>query len=424
MLRGLQALLILHSMLSDFKKLLFTQTGKDTTIVFIGTLINVISGGLFFILVPRLLGPSDFGIFSTVVATGLLATAIANFGIDTGILKFAKDDSHANAVFSLALRSYIILGAAIAIIGYFLSQPLAHLLGQSQIAVFLQTAFLSTIFLLLTNFYVAALQAKREFARAALVNISSNVARVVLLVVSAYFFLTGLYFVTLLFFMVTIISAIIGSLLLKFEYQREADLTIGTFYKYNVWIALSLILSSIPFDNYLLLKISGPIQTGLYAAPFKILTFAYQFGGNFTRVLASRYSSFDSNEKAKAFSVKTFGPVGILILALLLLILISGPVVNLLFGQNFSQAVLIMQILAVGFMFFFASTIPSSIILYYFGKSEISFVITLARYIAFVILLLVLVPKLSAIGAACAFSLSEGFAFVLMALYVLVKLQK
>jgi O-antigen/teichoic acid export membrane protein len=411
-------------MLSGFKKLLFTETGKDTTIVFIGTLINVVSGGLFFILVPRLLGPSDFGIFSTVVATGLVATTIANFGIDTGILKFAKNDSQTNAVFSLALRSYIVLGAAIAVLGYFLSRPIAHFLGQPQIAIFLQIAFLSTIFLLLTNFYVAALQVKREFAKASLVNISSNVTRIILLMASAYFFLAGLYFVTLLFFMVTIISVLIGYLLLKFEYQKEADLKIGTFYKYNVWIALSLILSSIPFDNYLLLKISGPVQTGLYAAPFKILTFAYQFGGNFSRVLASRFSSFDTDEKAKAFSSKTAGFICLFVLAFLVLIMIAHPVVRLLLGSNYIQAVPIMQILSVGFIFFFASIIPSSVILYYFGKSSVSFVITAIRYVAFVILLLTLVPKQNAIGAAYAFTLSEGFAFALMALYVLIKFQR
>lgn len=411
-------------MIADFKKLLFSDTGKDTLVVFIGTLINIISGGLFFILAPRLLGPSNFGIFSTVVATGLLATAIANFGIDTGILKFAKNNLQANAVFSLALKSYIILGVTIAIVGYFLSQPIAQFLGQTQITILLQVAFLFTIFLLFTNFYVAALQSKREFAKASIINIASNVTRFLLLITSAYFFTIGLLFITLLFFSVTIISVFIGNMLLKFEYQQKTNLKIMTFYKYNIWIALSLILASVPFDNIILLKISGPIQTGLYAAPFKILTFAYQFGGNFTRVLAPRFSSFDTDEKARSFSIKTFGFVIVFVLAFLLLILISNPVVKLLFGSNYIQAVPILQILAIGFMFFFASTIPSSIILYYFGKSIISFVITVLRYLVFVILLLILVPDQNAIGAAFAFTLSEGFAFVLMVSYVLIKFNK
>ena len=409
---------------THIKELLSSETGKNTSVVFVGTLINVFAGGLFFILVPRLLGPSNFGIFSTVVATGLLATAVANFGIDTGILKFAKDSTYANAVFSIALKSYILLGLATAILGFVLARPIAIFLGQPQIALFLRIAFAFTIFLLLTNFYVSALQSQKQFIKASIVNISSNIGRIVLLAIAAYFFTVGLYFVTMLFFSVTVISVVIGASMLTFKYQSKSDIKINEFHKYNLWIAASLILASIPFDNYFLLKISGPIQTGLYAAPFKILTFAYQFGGNFTRVLATRFTSFDSHEKAKAFSLKSMTFVWVFILALLFLITQSGPIVTVLFGQGYLDAVPVMRILALGFVFFFAATIPSSIILYYFGKSNISFVITFLRYLAFVILLLVLIPAQNAIGAAYAFTLSEGFALALMTLYVLLKFQK
>ena len=37
-------------MFEDFKKLFFTDTGKDTSIIFLGTLVNVVIGGLFFLL--------------------------------------------------------------------------------------------------------------------------------------------------------------------------------------------------------------------------------------------------------------------------------------------------------------------------------------------------------------------------------------
>ena len=77
-------------MIKNLINLSFTQTGKDTGIVFLGTLINVIIGGLFFILAPRILGPADYGLFSVVLATGLMAFNFANFGIDTGILRFIK----------------------------------------------------------------------------------------------------------------------------------------------------------------------------------------------------------------------------------------------------------------------------------------------------------------------------------------------
>ncbi len=408
-------------MASHLKGLIFSDTGKDTLIVSVGTLINVVAGSAFFILVPRLLGPINFGIFSAVIATGLFLSAIANFGIDTGVLNFAKNSAKSNEVFSIAIKSYIFLGTIAAVLGFILSKPLASFLGQPQIATLLNIAFLFTIISLITNFYVAALQSRKEFVKASIVSIASNMARIIILLISAYFFVVGLYFVTILFFSANIISIFAGTLFLKFDYVSKTDLKIAAFHRYNFWIALSLIVSSIPFDNYLLLKLSGPFQAGLYAASFKILTFAYQFGGNFTRVLAPRLASFDSNQKAKSFSIKSLPFTFAAVLGLFVLILLSHPLTKLLFGKSFIQSGSIMQVLAVGFMFFFAATIPSSLILYYFGKSSISFLITAIRYITFVILLILFIPRLNATGAAYAFSLSEALSFVLMTTYVVFK---
>src|SRR3989344_4423453 len=92
-IRGLRARGFLNA---NIENLLYTRTSKDTAVVFTGTFVNVLAGGLFFILAPRILGPSDFGLFSTVIATGMLAANIANFGIDTGILRFAKGEDFNN----------------------------------------------------------------------------------------------------------------------------------------------------------------------------------------------------------------------------------------------------------------------------------------------------------------------------------------
>jgi len=114
----------------------------------------------------------------------------------------------------------------------------------------------------------------------------------------------------------------------------------------------------------------------------------------------------------------------IFILGLTILFFISQPLVTLVFGKEYIQATEILQILSIGFIFFFASTIPSSIILYYFGKPKISFVITLIRYVSFVVLLALLVPLYSAKGGAFAFSVSEFFAFLFMSGYVFIKFSK
>ncbi|EKD90022.1 MAG: hypothetical protein ACD_32C00086G0004 [uncultured bacterium] len=254
--------------------------------------------------------------------------------------------------------------------------------------------------------------------------IANNSTRLIIILVGAYLFIINLYSLTLIFFLSTLVSTFLGKLLLPFQTVAIDKSLERKFFKFNIWIWLSMCISAIPFDNYFLLKIAGPLQTGLYAAPFKLLSFAYQLGGNFTTVLASRYSSFDNDEKAKAFSIKAITFPSFFSLAFLLLILFPNLLISLIFGKAYVEAVQILRILSLGSIFFFLSTIPSSIILYYFSKSNISFIITLVRYIAFAILLIMLIPSQKSIGAAYAFTATEGMAFIMMVFYVLLKFQK
>lgn len=411
-------------MFSFFINSLRSETGKDTSIVTIGTVVNVMAGSLFFVIVPRLLGPADYGLFSTAIATGLTAVAVANFGIDTGILRFAKSKTALNRILSVAFKSYIFIGLIVTLIGFSLSRPLASFMGYPQIANLLKIAFFGSIFLLLTNFFVAGLQARGDFAKASIVNIASNILRLFLIVFAAYFVTIGLFFVTMLFFSATILSVILGKMFLTFNLEKINNSDLISFHKYNLWIAFSLIIASIPFDNYFLLKFSGAKETGIYFAPLKILAISYQLGGNFTRVLAPKLSSnLNITNVKKLLTKASFLPL-IFIICLLISILLSSLIVKLFFGDEYVNAGDVYRILSIGFIFFFAATIPSSVILYYLGRSYISFGITIIRYTVFVILLFILVPAKGAIGAATSFALTEFLSFILMTSYMMINLGK
>lgn len=406
----------------NLKNILFSDTSKDTTIVFLGTGTNVFLAGLFVIVVPRILGPSDYGIFSTVVATGIMAANIANFGIDSGILKFVTPKSPNREIYlSLAFRSYVILGLTTAIIGLTFAPLLAQVLNHSEISNFLRLAFVSVILVLITNFFVASLQAQKDFFKASLVHISANFVRLILLGIAAFFMTLNLTFLTILFFLVPVISAVLGNMFFKFDYKRESSGHFLTFHKYNLWVAFSLIISSIPIDNYLLLKIKGPIATGLYAAPFKALTFVYQFAANFSRVLAPRFSSFETRKKARNYFFKSLGIVAIAAVGLLIVGIVGSPVIHLLFGSSFLPSESIFPILTGGFIFFFASTVPSAAILYFMGRSQVVFWVTLARFMVFFILLFVLIPTYSLTGAAVSYLIIEAITFFSLFVYCLIK---
>lgn len=415
-------------MLKQYLSLFFTQTGKDTLVNFSGTLINVLLGALFFILAPRILGPAQYGIFAVVMATGLMAVNFANFGIDTGLLRFIKpgQEETNQKILKLAFKAYIGIGLLIFILGFVLSGTISNLLNAPQTKDLLRIAFAGTIFTLISNFFIANLQSKKEFLKASAVNISANAARLLLLAAGSYFLTVDLYFLTVLFFFVTIISTILGKILVPFDFlkAKEENMHFKKFFGYNSWIAASLAISAIPIDNYLLVKIAGPLATGLYAAPLKILTTTYQFAGSFSRVLAPRFSSFDTNMKAKEFSIKASGFVLAVCTLLVGIGFLANPFVNLFLGNQYEQSIPVFRILSIGMAFFFADTIPMAAILYYFGKSKIAFFVTVWHYLIYTILLFILIPIHKEIGAAWGFTISEIITFITLISYIIFKFRK
>lgn len=414
-------------MLPKIKELLVTDTGKDTIIVFLGTVINIVIGGVFFILAPRILGPEEYGLFATVIATGLMAVNFANFGIDTGILRFIKPnkDEENNKILKLAFKAYVAIGLFILALGLIISPLIAQLLDAPQIENLLRIAFAAAIFTLLGNFFVAVLQTRKQFIKASVVNISANAVRLTILVVASYFLTIDINFLTILIYSVTVLYVILGKIFVPFDFlkAKEEHFHFKNFFGYNFWIAASLAISAIPVDNYLLVKIAGPLATGLWAAPMKFLTATYQFAGGFSRVLASRFASFDSDKKAKEFSLKASAFVAVVFAGLIMLGFLAGPLIKL-FGSGYEGSVIVFQILTVGMAFFFADTIPVALILYYFGQSKVAFYVTVWHYLVYTLLLLFLISAYREIGAAVAFTVSEIITFITLVTYILFKFRK
>lgn len=422
------ALYILNLMLKSLLRLFVTDTGKDTAIVFVGTLINAIIGGLFFIIAPRILGPAQYGLFAVVTSTALLVSNFANFGIDTGILKFASisDKIQMNKIIKLALEAYLVIGITVFILGFFLAQPLAAILGNDYLKPLLQIAFAGVILLLLSDFLIAVLQSQKQFAKAISINISSNIARIVILVIAAYFFSVNLYFLTILFFGINIISVIVGKIFIPLEFLKAQDYRseFKKFFTYNFWAAASFAISSIPFDNYLLLKFAGPAAVGLYAAPFKILSVVDQFAGNFSRVLAPRFSSFSENQNAIRYVKKTLPILAMFVFCILAGAASANHLVPLLLGREYTSSISIFRIIAISYAFYFSDTIAVSVIVYYFGKTKVAFWITLVVISSWLILNILLIPRYHELGAAIAHLISGIIATSMFTAYAFWKLSK
>ena len=74
--------------IASLTKFLNTETFKDTSITTVGTLINGFLGALFYIMLARYLGPTEFGIISLSILILTLIVDVADLGLDTGVVRF------------------------------------------------------------------------------------------------------------------------------------------------------------------------------------------------------------------------------------------------------------------------------------------------------------------------------------------------
>src|SRR3989344_4688058 len=95
------------------KSILKTATFRQSSITFTGTVLNGFLGALFYIILARYLGPSDFGLITIALTTLVLIADIADIGTNTGLIRFvssnlANDKNKAYRFLKLSLEIKLI----------------------------------------------------------------------------------------------------------------------------------------------------------------------------------------------------------------------------------------------------------------------------------------------------------------------------
>ncbi|MDP3758395.1 MAG: oligosaccharide flippase family protein, partial [Candidatus Daviesbacteria bacterium] len=119
------------------KSILSTATFKQSQITIAGTLINGTLGALFYIVLARFLGPSDFGLLTISLTTLVLIADIADIGTNTGLIRFVSshlsfDKEKAYRFLKLSLEIKLIAWVVAFVVVYLLAPFLAVTVFQKQ----------------------------------------------------------------------------------------------------------------------------------------------------------------------------------------------------------------------------------------------------------------------------------------------------
>lgn len=406
------------------KTIISTATFKQSQITITGTIVNGILGAAFYILMARFLGPYNFGLLTVSVATLTLIADLADFGTNTGLVRFvsaniASNKEKAWRFLKLSLEIKIAVWVFVLVLGILLSPVIAErIFNKRELTIPLQLVMFGVGGALFFSFATSSLQALQKYFTWSLVNISSNLLR--------------LLFILVLFFyeQLTLTSGLLTYLLLPFFGFSLAllflpakkiilvkdELNISKeFFSYNFWVALFVIISAVSarLDTFLTARLLSAQEIGIYGAANQLVQVVPQIVGALGVVAAPKFASFVNVKQMLEY----FKKFQLMVIGLSLLGLIVIPVsvyaIPFLLGAKYTEAILPFMILFFAMLVFLISVPLHNSIIYYFGKPKVFVWVGIGHLLIIGLPGYILISNYGLIGAAA--SVLLGMVFNLLA---------
>lgn len=363
------------------KAILSSATWKQSQITLIGTLINGVLGALFYVLMARYLGPSDFGLLIISITTLTLIADIADLGTNTGLIRFVSshlnsDKDKAFRFLKLGLEIKFVIWLAILGGGFYLSPLIASIFKKAELLLPLRLVMVGTGGALLFTFATSSLQSFQKYFLWSFVNIASNLLRLVsvflLLFSQQLNLISGLISYISLPFLGFSVSLLFLPTKQILRVKDEVSVA-GQFFKFNRWVALFTIIAAVSsrLDTFLNARLLNSEEVGIYGAASQLTQFIPQLVGALGVVVAPKFASFQNEAEMLIYFKKLQMMVLGLSLAIILAIPLSFYVIPFLYGASYYKAIAPFTILLSSMVIFLLSVPVHNSIIFFFGRSDI-----------------------------------------------------
>lgn len=417
------------------KKIFSTTTWKQSQITVIGTIINGGLGVLFYVFMARFLGPSDFGLLTIAVATLTLIGDSVDFGTNTGIVRFVsanlnKDRSKALKFLKLGLEFKFAIWILVLLVGFILSPAIARVIfRKDELIVPLRLVMVGVGGALLLSFATSSIQAFQKYFIWGLINISTNLLRLVIIFVLFYFGFLNLFnglfsYILLPFFGFSLALIFLPSKQI-FTVKNELSV-VKELFKYNLWVGIFTIIAAISarLDIFLSARLLSNFDLGIYGAANQLVQIVPQLVGALGIVAAPKFASFSNNQDMvrylKKFQLLTFG---ISVLGLLA-IPVSFFLVPIIFGTQYIGVITPFIILLIAMLIFLISVPIHNSIIFYFGKPQVFVWLSIGHLLIISLLGYFLISHYGVAGAATVVLIGMLFNLLVPLGWILIKVRK
>lgn len=409
-----------------FKKvtdILKTNTLKQSFIVFNGSIINGILGAVFYISIARFLGPSDFGLFIVAITTLTLVADIADFGTNTGLVKFVSANLETNKektlkILKLSLEIKLLVWIVVLVIGILFAPFIASgIFHKAELVTPLRLSMVGVGGALLFSFAASSLQAFQKFFAWSSLNVLSNLLRLALIFVLLFSQQLNLNNGIIIYITLPFLGFFLSSLLLP---ARDISRVSGEFQEakallsFNRWVALSTIFAAISsrLDIFLNTRLLPVADVGIYGAANQLASIVPQLVGALGIVAAPKFASFTSLQQMLTYFKKFQSMVLGLALLGLLGIPLAFLLIPLLFGAQYLASVGPFIILLIAMLVFLISTPLQTSIYYYFGRPDFFALVSFINLLIMLVAGFFLISAFGLMGAAFTVLIGMTFNFL------------
>lgn len=390
------------------------RIAKNTVVLLLSDIVSKVLGFFYVMYTARYLGAEGFGILSFAIAFTGIFGVFSDFGLSTlTVREVARDKSLAGKY----LGNIVVMKIFLVIIISGLITLTINLLGYPEQTIkVVYLVALSIIFNTFSRMFYSIFQAYEKMEYQSLGQILSSALMLsgALLVINQGFSVVGF---ASIYFLVSAIVLGYSFVISIWKFTKPKIEFDWSFWKQSIKEAWPMggmavcIMIYFRIDTVILSLMIGDTAIGLYSAAYRLSEISTIIPAMFMSSVFPVMSRYHEDSRSSFVGIYEKSVKYLLYLALpmaLIVTLLARPIVNLIYGSEFSGSVFALQILIWAAAIMYVTMVQGTTIVTA-NKQMFSFKVTIVAAILNIILNLIVIPKYSYIGASAATVATEAF---------------
>jgi len=391
------------------KKIISKSLFKQALIVFSGRVGAAGFGYIIILIVARILGPEQFGLYSffvvlTILGSSLIGEAFAHAIVRNHVL-YTKDKSkNASTVLVNALTIRVFAGMPVIIAGILFGNMIAlTIFSDPQYAIPITLGCIGSFAMALWTFSLTTLQATESFTAHALLTPLVNLLRIMSIPILLSMGLFTLEAIIGVYVGSYLLCAVIAIWFLRHRLHggKASLFEIKSQLSFSKWMALAIICQLL--QTHLAIPILGYYSTkfavGIFSAAATLLIVVDHITTAILTVQYPKVAKLDDLNSQISFVKQTLLFSLLIVLFLSPGLFIIEPIIHLLYGQEYVGSTPVFQILFIGLL---SALISQPLNLLFLARNKSHYWSTMAIFslLIWFIVGYFLIPKHGAVGAA------------------------